>query len=207
MVKHAAFTFIELIFAIVIIAIAVVSLPMMNQAISKGTDANLVQEAIFASATELNEAVGAHWDDNSLEPNNPSSFARVIDIGPIRCENNSSLSSYRRMPGHITQKKHRKCLDNPLTGLSAVNIATVNSLNDMNHSSQQLFINNTQNAKGYKNEYSSTLSVTSPSNFNGNNNNIKELVVTVMDKDNVIITRLRTYSANIGEIDYEKRTY
>ena len=79
MVRRAAFTLIELIFAIVIIAISVISLPMMSQTVSEGIDANIVQEAIFASATELNEAVTAHWDENSIEASMPDSSARVIE--------------------------------------------------------------------------------------------------------------------------------
>jgi prepilin-type N-terminal cleavage/methylation domain-containing protein len=51
-----AFTMIELIFAIVIIAISVMSLPMMTQVTSAGIERNLVQEAIFASVAEINLA-------------------------------------------------------------------------------------------------------------------------------------------------------
>ena len=45
--KRFGFTMIELIFAIVIIAISVMSLPMMTQVTNKGLEESLVQEAIF----------------------------------------------------------------------------------------------------------------------------------------------------------------
>jgi len=77
-VVKRAFTLIELIFAIVIIAITVVSLPMMTQVISKGIEKNLLQEAIFAGAAVLNESVSAKWDENSVEsPTDPNAFSRV----------------------------------------------------------------------------------------------------------------------------------
>jgi len=86
-VRRAAFTLIELIFAIVIIAISVISLPMMSQTVAKGIDANIVQEAIFAAATELNEAVTAHWDEASMEVNTTTSFAKVINPGDCKSYN------------------------------------------------------------------------------------------------------------------------
>ena len=205
MVKHTAFTLIELVFAIVIIAISVVSLPMMNQAISKGIDSNLVQEAIFASSTQLSEALGSHWDENSLEPGEPFSLARVIDLGPVACINDNTLSTFRQLRGHINQPLHRRCLNNPGTTPSAVDVANVISLDDM-IDDRDLFSNNAH-AKGYKEAYTTALTVTRPSNFNGNNNNIKQLEVTVKDSDGNIVTKLKTYSANIGEVDYYKRTY
>lgn len=206
MVKHAAFTLIELIFAIVIVAISVVSLPMMNQAISKGIDSNLVQEAIFASATQISEALGAHWDENSLEPGEPFSLARVIDSGLVVCNNDNTDARFRRMQGHINQPLHRKCLNNPLTPPSAVDVADVDSLDDM-IDDRDLFKNDEQNAKGYKEKYTTALTVTRPSNFNGNNANIKLLEVIVKDSGGKPITKLKAYSANIGEVDYYLRTY
>jgi len=108
-VKRAAFTFIELIFAIVVIAISVMSLPMMIQVLSNNMDKNLVQEAIFAAATELNEATTTHWDENSLDANNTNGLADVINVDNS-CESNASLSNYRLRTGHILQPLHRKCL-------------------------------------------------------------------------------------------------
>ncbi len=54
-----AFTLIELIFAIVIIAISVISLPMMTQVTSSGVAGNLeTQEAIFKAIVLTKSAVG-----------------------------------------------------------------------------------------------------------------------------------------------------
>jgi len=208
-VRRAAFTLIELVFAIVIIAIAVVSLPMMNQAISKGVDANLVQEAIFAAATELNEAITAHWDGNSVEPSLSNSYARVINIGGD-CNTTTKLR-----PGQIDEAYHRRCLND--TGTTPVDAADtgVIALEDMAHDKQQIFINNVADEKGYKKHYTSKIEVYQNTNsnqfkFNGTyNKNMKQLVITIEDSDNpgVALTSLKTYSANIGEVDYYKKVY
>ncbi len=208
MVRRSAFTFIELIFAIVIIAIAVVSLPMMKQVIFKGIDSAIVQEAVFAAATELSEVTTAHWDDNSFEPANPDTFARVIDhMG--NCETNSSLPSYRYMPGHIVQPLHRKCLDSNLTTPADANVNGVSSLDDSAHGLTNIFLNTTIDDTGYKHHYDSNVTVGRPAFFDGqNDNDMKRITVTIVDSDtNTIVTSLYTYSANIGEIDFYKKEY
>lgn len=204
--RHA-FTFIELIFAIVVIAIAVVSLPAINTVISKGVENNLVQEAIFAAATKLNEAVTAYWDENSFEAGTSDSLSRVIDTGD--CENNASLSNFRQRPGHIDQVYHRRCLESSATLIahSATN-ANILALNDM-QGAASIFINMPTGdlQAGYKKNYTATVAVDANATFNGAANiNMKRISVTITDGAN-IITSLATYSANIGEIDYYKRNY
>jgi len=207
-VRRYAFTLIELLFAIVIIAISVLSLPMMNQSIEKGISSSILQEAIFAASSELSEAVTAHWDESSLEPAQPNSFERVIDSTLQNCDNNISSIRFRKMPGHIAQKKHRRCLDANATIPSNVNIAAVVSLSDMEHTNYlKIFAQSTAEAKGYKDEYRSRLVVTRPANFNGSNVNMKQIESTVIDRNSDIVVVLRAYSANIGEVDYHERTY
>ena len=201
---RSAFTLIELIFAIVIIAISVISLPMMSQTVAKGIDANLIQEAVFGAATRLNEAVVANWDGNSLEPGATGatdSFARVIDDGS--CLN--TAQAYRQMPGHINQPLHRRCLDNNGTTPVGV-VAGVTSLDSSAGASSIFLSSNT--ADGYKDNYTSTVVVTRGVNFGLilNNQNIKSIVSTISNTSGTIAV-LRTYSANIGEVDYYKRTY
>ncbi len=201
MVSKPAFTLIELIFAIVIIAISVVSLPMMNQAVSKGIDANLVQEAIFAAATELNEVVSASWDENSTEPGT-NFYARVIDHSG-NCD-----ATTRLMPGHINIKLHRRCLDSNITGPEDANTTALKDLDEMEHVKRKVFINNAPNQAGYKKKYFSIVEVNRGAVFGGAANaDIKSIKITIQDEDDKIITSLTTYSSNIGEIDYHKKAY
>ena len=212
MVRRSAFTMIELVFAIVIIAISVISLPRMTQAVSTGIEGNIVQEAIFAASTELNQAVAASWDENSLVETGANSLARVIDNG--NCEDNSSLSTYRQKPGHINQPYHRRCLDANATTIGVSNATTtaINALDDYAKVDGNLS-NASVNQAGYKFAYTTTVAVfhnavtANSVIFDGNpNNDMKKITVTVSN-NGVPVTSLTTYSANIGEVDYYKRTY
>jgi len=196
--NRRAFTLIELVFAIVVISIAVVTLPMMIQVNNKGIEDSMVQEAIFAASAELMGASAGYWDANSMADNAVSNLSRVIDIGAT-CENNSSSVRHRLRPGHIAQPFHRRCLES--NAIIAINAADANfsNLNNAVHGSQLMFTDDATNATGYKNEYDSLVSVVQ-------NGNIKDISITVTDSDGDIVTMLRMQSANIGEIDYYKRT-
>ena len=204
MVKRSAFTFIELIFAIVIIAISVMSLPTMIQSTSDGIEGNLVQEAIFIASTELNQAVAANWDENSLVETGANSLARVIDNGS--CENNSSSPRYRLKPGHVTQRYHRRCLDSNTTGVSSATDTAVDALEDF--AGPKTLVNAGGSQSGYKYTYSTLVTVTTNADFNGTNSDIKMIEANISNANTGgLLTSLKTYSANIGEVDYYKRTY
>ncbi len=179
---------------------------MMMQTTSKTIDSNLIQEAIFAASTELNSAISAHWDENSLE-DNENSLSRVIDDG--NCENNSSKSNYRQKQGHINQPLHRRCLQNSATPISnAKTNDKVFALDDMEKNNDDLSSDNSGSAHGYKKEYTTTISVTNDKVTFGSlieDTNLKKLTVEIKI-DNKVITKLHTYSANIGEVDYYKRS-
>jgi len=206
--KRSAFTLIELIFAIVIIAITIVALPTMTRVVSHNTDSNLIQEAIFAAATELNEAITAHWDENSTEENATTTLAMVINLDNS-CEDNNTQERYRLRPGHILEPLHRRCLNNLTTGAAHSTSKTdVVAIEDMLHSSREIFLNPTPSAEGYKNDYNSTLSISySPSFAGANQANMKQVTAKIVDADGNTIVQLSTYIANIGEVDYYKRTF
>ena len=206
MVKRYAFTLVELIFAIIVIALVVISLPMMNQATSNGISSGIVQEAIFASSTKLNEALSALWDDNSTEPGSPYGLARVIDINQ-ECVNDPTDPYYRRKKGHILEMYHRRCLDSNITQPSnSSSNNDVTSLDDMVATDVDLFLNMTPSDSGYKNEYIYTLDVTNASvafpSTSASNLNIKKVQVYVKDKStSKLLVSLKAYSFNIGEVD------
>ena len=206
MVTRYAFTMIELIFAIVIISIAVLSLPMMNQVIAKNTEGSIVQEAIFAASAELNQVLSFNWDENSIEDN--TSLSRVIWTSSTDCNNTT-----KRRPGHINQAYHRRCADDNTTRPSTTmgldigeSPGNKNDIDDAVHSSVSA-LEGSSSATGYKVSYNSSVTVTSPSSFGGTSDaNIKKITVTISDADGNI-TQLSTFSSNIGEIDYYKRSY
>jgi len=212
--KRYAFTMIELIFAIVIIAIAVMALPMMTQTTSKGIEENLVQEAIFASAAKLNEITSYPWDENSTLDKNRSSFSRVIWTSDDDC-NASSHPNLRQ--GHIKQQTlHRKCLNedyslvqpsNPL-GMEEDDNGTYDDIDDFNNVSAPLFIGSVGSAEGYKTPYTMDVNISYAAfgpkkESNMTKKNMKEINITIIDPNtNLTILKVHTYSANIGGIAY-----
>ncbi len=207
MVKRAGFTLIELIFAIVIISVVVMSLPKMSQLLTKNMDTNLVQEAVFAAATEIQEATTYHWDDNSLNDEN-ASRAGVINLDNT-CEDNTSSTRYRLRPGHILQPYHRVCIEDLTKGATNTNSNThIFSVSDINQSSHQIFTDNITSQEGYKYTYTSQIDIdNSPSFANTTHQNLKKITVTIKDSEGNILTSLSSYVANIGEVDYYKRSY
>ena len=208
MVKKSAFTLIELIFAIVIIAITVLTLPMMTRATEKGIESSIIQEAIFAAATELNEATTYHWDANSINPTTPNSYAKVIDING-QCDNNTSSPRYRLLPGQIEQPLHRRCLNSNITMPADANSTTVEAVENAAHGYKLIFLNPTPDKEGYKDKYKSEVIVGNKATFGdlNNNTNIKPIQVTIKNSNGTILTSLKTYVTNIGETDYYKKAY
>lgn len=194
---------IELIFAIVIIAITALSLPMMTQITSRGGERNIVQEAIFAASTELNQVVSYRWDENSTQDD--TMLSRVISTSDADCNATTKLR-----PGHINQPYHRRCIDDTTIRPSALGSdgGDLDDLDDIDQTQNNLFSGATV-ATAYKQNYTNQLTV-GYADF-GNQvavtRNIKEINSTVRDAAGNIIVLLRTYSANIGEIDYYKRRY
>lgn len=188
---------IELIFAIVVVSIVVLTLPIMIQMVSKGVEDNIVQEAIFAASTELMESTSYYWDANSMQDNNLSNLERVINISNV-CESNTSNPRYGLALGHIAQLYHRRCLENSTTSPADSPSALFPNLDNAEHVDNLMFTYDTTDSVGYKEDYHSTVDVT-------RTNDVKVITITVTTSGGDTITRLRTYSANIGEVDFYKR--
>lgn len=199
--KRQAFTLIELIFAIVVMSVVVMSLPIMMQTTSKAIEDNIVQEAIFAASAELMGATTFYWDLNSTTDFNLSNLSRVIDVNG-NCENNISSTRHRLMLGHIEQPFHRRCLDSTDNTIASAADATFQNLDNAVHANQVIFTDNVTEAKGYKESYGSTMTINLL-----NNNNVKQLTSTITDADGNTLTVLRTFCANIGEVEYYKRRF
>ncbi len=203
MSSKSAFSMIELIFAIVIIGVSVISLPMMTQATSKGVEGNLVQEAIFAASAELNQVLSYQWDENAIEGSNL--LSKVVWTSTTDCNSTTKLRA-----GHVNQPLHRKCIDNEILRPTIAVDGTINDIDDaINSTPVTIFTEAAGTSQGYKNNYNSIVSV-EYADFGATtaaSQNMKKVTVSITDSDGKIITLLKTYSANIGEIDYYKRSY
>jgi hypothetical protein len=70
-----------------------------------------------------------------------------------------------------------------------------------------MFDNQAAEASGYKKGYRSQMIIAKGKDINGVlSNNVKELTISI-DDGTTLLTSLKIYSANIGEIDYYKRRF
>ena len=197
--SRAGFTLIELVFAIVIMSIGIVSLPIMMQISSDGADSGIVQEAIFAGSAELMGATSYYWDGRSTEDFAISGSSRVVDVDGD-CD-----ATTRQRPGHV----NRRCLDsNVVAGVNYTTADATLGLNASVHNNGGMFDNAAANATGYKDLYTSQMQIAKGNDINGAlSNNVKVLTVSVSDATPTLLTSLNIRSANIGEVEYYKRRF
>lgn len=210
LLHRSAFTMIELIFAIVIIAISIVSLPMMIQTTTKGIENNIIQEAIFAAAAILNESTTYYWDKHSLNDINSSGgYSRVVNTG------NCSNTVPSKRSGHI----NRQCLDDnsttPFNGLDNGAIEWVANV----YNNQPVLEGVGPGAATYKDAYNATATVTNcgtggciyfglPTDTNPTKKSIKQIQISITKAGvaNPIIV-LRAYATNIGEVKPQRKVF
>lgn len=221
-----AFTMIELIFAIVVIAITVISLPMMMRVNQNAMESNVVQEAVFATSAKMMQVLSYPWDEHSVSSTDPGVYAKIVAIPGGSTVYNRKYNMYDQTDtngsfriGAIIEDGHRMfhnylSPDANITNLGqqfGVDAIDTQSQNNIN------FSNAAATATGYKNIYTMDVNVSyipdtgTPFVFSntGSNtaSNMKLVTVDIKDDKGNILTLLRSYSANIGEIDFAKRRF
>ena len=104
-----AISLIELVLAIIVIAISVMSVPMMLQQSAKSDNFSMVQEAILAARTKMGNILSFRWDRNSLDTNNTNGRFRALDVisGAAALDRNNTYYEERRI-GHVYGDLRRK---------------------------------------------------------------------------------------------------
>lgn len=92
---RSAMAMIELIFAIVIIAISVITIPSMMNVADNASKGMMIDEDILKRMMgEITKVSQARWDENSLPPD----FSPLQIAGDMPCDRNVSGILYRRNP-------------------------------------------------------------------------------------------------------------
>lgn len=237
MVKRQAFTLIELIFAIVIVAIIVLSIPMMTQATSKSSEGSISQEAVFAASAKLMQTLSFPWDENSSDIEQMLEGATVLS-GVVKIPGGTASLDFNDTvcrPGLIA----RRCrTDEQGREVNVSNMGNdytnflIRGLDDSNGTSTII----AASSEGYKNRYTliTTIGYVSDSEDSGMNEidynasnpfggnsfvfsdvnitaptNLRLVTVSIYKTGDLVtpVSVLRAYGANIGEIKPTKRTY
>jgi len=219
---HSAFTMIELIFAIVLIAVVMLTIPTMIQVNNKALEGNAAQEAIFLVSSVLSEATTQLWDASSVDADGTTvRLSKVLDV------NGTGDAAYDRWnqkdgtldvnstvrKGGMEQDLHRMFFSSDTRPAQAAGAAvTLPGSFDSTAVGTQL---------GLKTQYTITATrvyvndtPAAPFEFSiapdANQTNIKMTLVEInatIDGTPTVISRLRAYTCNIGEIDYAKRRF
>jgi hypothetical protein len=100
-------------------------------------------------------------------------------------------------------------------GMEINDAGAYDDIDDFNNVSTGIFIDNTgagiiTSAEGYKAQYRMDINVSYAAfgTTTAASKNMKRVDITIINSDtNITTTKLHTYSANIGETDYYKRSY
>ncbi len=219
--QRGAFSLIELIIAIVLIAIVVTAVPQMISSNSKGTEEYLKQEVVAAAAGEAFRIISYPWDDNSIDDTNRSfvldatapgtdnlsrtdakSRIRVGMVAPVKgtgaLSGDASASYHRLFYNSVTAPA-----SGALSGIAAVDSSLLSDTG----------------AQGYKSVYTAAVSSGYVSDGGGSSNfnfsktttagrtNLKtaRLDVTSSTATNNPVLSLWVFSANIGSTKYYTR--
>jgi len=211
MVKNA-FTMIEMIFAIVLIALVVVAVPQIMSRNVQTIEGNRAQEAVFLASAAAKRILSFRWDANSQDQNVTSAselaYSKVLDIPgvtsrvSVTVDGNVSVLPLRI--GHIRQEKHRRFHSNVTVPAGT---ASSTSFED------DVTITSLQGANAFKFNYGLTTNVIYTSTFGSTSDagaytNTKMATINVTNNDtgqtDVI---MRVFAFNIGETDIAKRTF
>jgi len=229
MVTRAAFTLIELIFAIVIIAIVFLALPTISSSNNDSVESSMLQEAIFPLSARLSQILSYQWDHNSENNNTIGEYAKVVD------GIDATGTPYARLPGSIYRQGHiqqvgtefhrsfHANVPNIARNVSGLGIDGANDIDDFDTGNTAVALySRSGDIEGYKKNYLVTVGVTycndalagftftaTPSAVTTNMKMVTiSLDVPLADgtTDTGAVV-LRSYAANIGEVPPFSRRY
>lgn len=225
MVKKG-FTFIELVVAIVVIGIAMMSVPLLLSQSSRTNEFSINQEAVLAGSTKIGNILTYPWDDKLVSE---VDVKHILDVtnGDSELKRYTDDNSTRRI-GNFKSSYRRK-FDTNLTYASVTlgrtgdkNASAYNDIDDFNGTSD---IISSSGAGDYlmdlnlstqvfyisdKEDYNKTILNFGDLNISSvtPTTNLKMIEVKVVNRTNhQLITTLRAFSANIGSYELIYRTF
>lgn len=164
---RTAFTMIELIFALVIMSIVFISLPMILINNADSMEDNLIQESIFLTSSKMSQILTYQWDERSSEVDTTVlSTSDVLDVTNGAALLDRNTEDYRI--GHFREDKHRRMSPwgTPRTAsvIGAENVGELNDIDDFDALVDSALINinpgnNATSGGGYKKQYRADVSV------------------------------------------------
>lgn len=206
-----AFTMIELIFAIVVIGVTVLTVPLMIETNNKALEGNVAQEAIFLTSSVLSVTTTLVWDENSIVSTPGTDnyvLAKILDVGAVNSTYGRTNADSNIRVGGLNQDLHRQFFDYNGGGVAPGAPLTETLTASLEDSAA--------NISGFKQAYSVVAKRYYVSDDLGSGilstaasgvSNLKLTEVSIQGEDGEIIAKLRAYTANIGEVDFARRSF
>ena len=216
---------IELVIAIVVMGIAVMSLPLILTQSQNSNAMALQQEAILATKTKLGYLLSYEWDANSYDPT--ASVSRVLNTTASSSANDDFDTTTSRRIGHVIADNRRKLRDNnasptPDDGNAAWGNALLEDIDDFDGKDENTTIasdtmdyifnlqlrptvNYVSDSATYANQdmtfiFDANTTFTNPTN-------IKMITIQSRDTSNNINIVLRAFASNVGESSIAKKAW
>ncbi len=229
--KRAGFSLIELVLAIVIIAISLMTIPLMLAQSGNNNSFAMAQETIFAARTKMGNILTHQWDASSTENNGSITYIRVLDVaaGDLELERNASTQDDNRRKGHVASDFRRRFHDgnttaagmtSPSGGFFDANNTTIDQFHndfstlssfgdfdyvrDFNLTTTVSYISDDANYAQQIIGFDFNISSRADINITTNSTNIKMIEVTARSEDGNVFV-FRSFSSNIGQTDLLSR--
>lgn len=217
-----AMSMIELVFAIVIIGISVVTIPVMLTQSSDAVMISTQQEAILVGSTKMNNILSHAWDINQTDSTRNGGYAKVINASNGDNELDVNATTFRRV-GHFEGNKRRRGYNN--IGATDASIDNTGVMHLGSHAGNNFELVDASGSGDYLREYETNTSVyfiSDTANYsdvnltfalndadvgNANPTNIKFISMIVSSPDPNEDTRINlfSFSSNIGQTRILKR--
>lgn len=225
-----ATSILELVIAIVVMGIAIMSLPLVLTQSQNANAVALQQEVILATKTKLGYILSYEWDANSYDAN--ASVSRVLDTNSSITSANAAFdaNSTTHRTGHIIADNRRRLRDNmarpTIAGSANWGNVALADIDDFNAKSETTTVVAADMDYVFNLELNSTVQYISDAPSSGTYNNqdinfsfnaasapanptnIKMVTVRTRDtSNNNVNVVLRAFASNIGESTFAKRAW
>ena len=186
-----AFTLVELIFSIVIIAIVFTVVPRLMFATTKTMEVSIKEDGLFAAIALMGNVIRLPWDSNTV-----SSEGKILDTSVNTC------TDYR-VGGFLGS---RNCLGSGATATPKGGFGTLSTygdIDDYDTYSATTLNGRVQYALDVSVDYSDT-----SLNASAGTNELKEIGVSVSSNSKTVLcSSFFYYSANLGHVQINKRAW
>ncbi len=220
-VKRNGFSLVELVLSIVVIAIALMTVPLMLNQSSKSNQFALMQESILAARTKMGNVLSFKWDHNASDLN--GSVVRVLDVTDgAAALDRITYSDENRRKGHVKEDRRRRMTDNEMNASLGLEGTDFDDIDDFHNESSIVApagggvkgkfdyldedLNLTVTVKYISDDinYSEQnltfdFNVSSATFAAGESTNIKMIELRATSVNNDIPFLFRTFSCNIGQ--------